>query len=155
MLGKSVNFKKLDGKGLKIGIVTARWNSEMTYSIRDASTKAIIESGVEESDIVQMSVPGTYEVVMGAKSLIEKEKVDAVICIGVLIKGSTMHFEYISEAVTEGIMSLSLSSGVPVVYGVLNCLTEDQALKRSTGEHNHGYDWGRTAVEMALKCGQK
>lgn len=80
---------------------------------------------------------------------------DAVICIGVLIKGSTMHFEYICEAVTQGIMRVGLDSGVPVIFGVLTCLTEEQALERSgldeAGKgHNHGQDWGSGAVEMAL-----
>jgi len=78
---------------------------------------------------------------------------DVVICIGCLIKGETMHFEYICQAVTQGIMDLNVRTETPVVFGVLTCLTEDQAKKRSgLGEHshNHGEDWGHTAVEMAL-----
>ncbi|KAF9972018.1 hypothetical protein BGZ73_004922 [Actinomortierella ambigua] len=78
---------------------------------------------------------------------------DAVICIGVLIKGSTMHFEYICEAVTQGIMRVGLDTGVPVIFGVLTCLTEEQALNRAGMDgkgHNHGLDWGTGAVEMAL-----
>ncbi|KAK3825069.1 MAG: putative 6,7-dimethyl-8-ribityllumazine synthase [Benniella sp.] len=84
-----------------------------------------------------------------------KQAFDAVICIGVLIKGSTMHFEYICEAVTQGIMRVGLDSGVPVIFGVLTCLNEEQALNRAgmdeAGQgHNHGLDWGSGAVEMAL-----
>ncbi|KAF8940110.1 6,7-dimetjyl-8-ribityllumazine synthase [Dissophora ornata] len=84
-----------------------------------------------------------------------KQAFDAVICIGVLIKGSTMHFEYICEAVTQGIMRVGLDSGLPVIFGVLTCLTEDQALSRAGMDkdgkgHNHGLDWGSGAVEMAL-----
>ncbi|KAM0786274.1 hypothetical protein ACM66B_001754 [Microbotryomycetes sp. NB124-2] len=83
----------------------------------------------------------------------------AVIAIGVLIKGSTMHFEYISEAVTSGIMRVQLDTGVPVIYGVLNCLTEEQALQRAgvgreTKGHNHGEDWGNAAVELGFKTKQ-
>ncbi|KAK4050226.1 lumazine synthase [Microbotryomycetes sp. JL201] len=83
----------------------------------------------------------------------------AVIAIGVLIKGSTMHFEYISEAVTSGIMRVQLDTGVPVIYGVLNCLTEEQALQRAgvgreTKGHNHGQDWGNAAVELGYKTKQ-
>lgn len=82
---------------------------------------------------------------------------DAVICVGVLIKGSTMHFEYICEAVSQGIMRVGLDTGVPVIFGVLTCLNDDQALERAgmgkgkSGKgHNHGEDWGAAAVEMAL-----
>ncbi|KAF9173528.1 hypothetical protein BGX21_009033 [Mortierella sp. AD011] len=84
-----------------------------------------------------------------------KQAFDAVICIGVLIKGSTMHFEYICEAVTQGIMRVGLDSGLPVIFGVLTCLNEEQALSRAGMDkegkgHNHGLDWGSGAVEMAL-----
>ncbi|KAL1921432.1 uncharacterized protein VTP21DRAFT_11148 [Calcarisporiella thermophila] len=81
---------------------------------------------------------------------------DAVICIGVLIKGGTMHFEYICEAVTQGIMRVQLDTGVPVIFGVLTCLSDEQALERAglgsgaNKGHNHGEDWGAAAVEMAL-----
>ncbi|KAJ1832240.1 lumazine synthase [Coemansia sp. RSA 2706] len=80
---------------------------------------------------------------------------DAAICIGVLIKGSTMHFEYIADAVSHGIMRVGLDTGVPTVFGVLTCLDDDQAMERAgigrkTKGHNHGTDWGAAAVEMAL-----
>ncbi|KAG0066588.1 hypothetical protein BGZ93_005489 [Podila epicladia] len=90
-----------------------------------------------------------------ASSGSSKQAFDAVICIGVLIKGSTMHFEYICDAVSQGIMRVGLDSGVPVIFGVLTCLTEEQALVRTGMDkagkgHNHGLDWGSGAVEMAL-----
>jgi len=77
----------------------------------------------------------------------------AVIAIGVLIKGSTMHFEYISEAVSQGLMRVQLDTGVPIIFGILTCLTEEQALERSgvNGGHNHGIDWGKAAVELGVK----
>jgi 6,7-dimethyl-8-ribityllumazine synthase len=80
----------------------------------------------------------------------------AVIAIGVLIKGSTQHFEYISDAVTHGLMRIQLETGVPVIYGVLNCNTDEQALQRAgvgreTKGHNHGEDWGAAAVELGVK----
>ncbi|RUS14897.1 6,7-dimethyl-8-ribityllumazine synthase [Endogone sp. FLAS-F59071] len=99
------------------------------------------------------SALGTAALVVAAKS----QAFDAVICIGVLIKGSTMHFEYICEAVSRGIMRVGLDTGVPVIFGVLTCLDDDQALERAglgrgaKGKgHNHGEDWGAAAVEMAL-----
>mmetsp|Transcript_21336 Transcript_21336/g.32029 ORF Transcript_21336/g.32029 Transcript_21336/m.32029 type:complete len:120 (+) Transcript_21336:488-847(+) len=76
--------------------------------------------------------------------------VDAVICAGVLIKGDTMHFEYICDAVSKGLMNVGIQTNLPVVFGVLTCLDEEQVKKRSSGDNNHGYDWGKTAVEMAL-----
>jgi 6,7-dimethyl-8-ribityllumazine synthase len=87
---------------------------------------------------------------VGASTL--NQPFDAVIAIGVLIKGSTMHFEYICDSVSHALMRVQLDSGVPVIFGVLTALTEDQALERAglgTGEHNHGEDWGSAAVEMA------
>ena len=147
---KAVIFEKKSGEGLKIGIVVARWNSDITCSLRDACKAALMDAGVVDDDIKIIEVPGSYEVVYGAKQLIKKNNVDAVIAIGCLIKGETMHFEYISEAVSQGIMNLNIQSGIPVLFGVLTCLTEEQAVERSTGEHNHGYGWGQSAIEMAL-----
>ena len=85
--------------------------------------------------------------------MIETYKVDAVIAIGTLVKGSTMHFEYICQATSDGIMKVGLETGVPAIFGVLTCLTIEQSLERAgltPGGHNHGADWGATAVEMAL-----
>ncbi|KAF9581401.1 hypothetical protein BGW38_001600 [Lunasporangiospora selenospora] len=101
------------------------------------------------------SSSNTSEPVASSKVQASKKAFDAVICIGVLIKGSTMHFEYICEAVSQGIMRVGLDSGVPVIFGVLTCLNEQQALSRSGLDkegkgHNHGLDWGSGAVEMAL-----
>ncbi|PIR74745.1 MAG: 6,7-dimethyl-8-ribityllumazine synthase [Candidatus Magasanikbacteria bacterium CG10_big_fil_rev_8_21_14_0_10_47_10] len=147
---KGITFEKMDGSALKVGIVVARWNSVLTYSLRDGAIQGLKDSGVLDDNIVVLEVPGSYEVVFGAKHLIETKKVDAVICLGVLVKGETMHFEYISDAVTQGIMDLNTTTGIPVIYGVLNCLTEQQAEARATGDNNHGYWWGKSAVEMAL-----
>ena len=113
--------------------------------------------GVAEENIVVQDVPGSYEVVYGAKALLAKHSsagtpLDAVVCVGCLIKGKTMHFEYICEAVTQGIMRLGLDTGVPVLFGVLTCLTDEQALARAgltEGGHNHGVDWAQGLVEMA------
>ena len=77
---------------------------------------------------------------------------DVVVCVGTLIKGETMHFEYICDAVSKGIMQLGLDTGVPVIFGVLTCLNDEQAIARAgltEGGHNHGTDWGTSAVEMA------
>jgi 6,7-dimethyl-8-ribityllumazine synthase len=103
-----------------------------------------------------ITVSGAYELPFAAKSAIvnssKADRVDAVIALGVLIKGDTPHFEYICEGVSQGIMNVGLQTGTPVVFGVLTCLTEKQAEQRAglaSPGHNHGEDWGTAAVEMA------
>jgi 6,7-dimethyl-8-ribityllumazine synthase len=150
MKDNGIVFPELDGSALKIGIVVARWNNEYTHSIRDGAINGLKACSVDANNIIVQEVPGAYEVVYGAKRLIEDHAVDAVVCVGVLIKGETMHFEYISEAVSQGIMDLNVHSGIPVVFGVLACLDDEQAKVRSIGKHNHGVEWGKSAVEMAL-----
>mmetsp|Transcript_16492 Transcript_16492/g.40623 ORF Transcript_16492/g.40623 Transcript_16492/m.40623 type:complete len:175 (-) Transcript_16492:168-692(-) len=152
---KGVEFSaaSLDGKDLRIGIVKARWNAKITNSLVDGCKKSLTEAKVK--DIVVIEVAGSFELPFAAKKMIDTGKFAAVICIGCLIKGETMHFEYICESVSRGIMDLGLKSGIPVIFGVLTCLNETQALVRAgleneTGKmHNHGKDWGFTAVEMA------
>jgi 6,7-dimethyl-8-ribityllumazine synthase len=97
------------------------------------------------------AVPGSYELPFAAKSLAVTFKYDAIITIGVLIKGQTMHFEYISSAVSDGLMRVQLETMCPVIFGVLTCLTEEQAEARAgllEGSHNHGKDWAYAALEM-------
>ena len=117
------------------------------------------ELGVKEENIVVESVPGSYELPYGTKILYKEGKkihrpFNALIAIGTLIKGDTMHFEYISDTTSHGLMKLQEEIGVPVIFGVLTCLTEEQALKRAgltPDGHNHGSDWGAAAVEMGYK----
>ena len=137
----------------------ARAGIRVVGNLLKGCTDELLRLGVKNEDIVVMRVPGSYEVPMGAKRIIDvcqtnNERLDAVICIGCLIKGETMHFEYICEAVTQGIMKLGMESGIPVLFGVLACLNEEQALLRAGIEtngrsgHNHGSDWGSSAGEM-------
>jgi 6,7-dimethyl-8-ribityllumazine synthase len=135
---------KLDGKGLKVGIVVARWNERVVTNLADGAIKAMVAAGVAEKDVKILRVAGSYELPFGALALTKQRDIDAVICIGTLIKGETMHFEYISGAVSQAIMDLQMKSAVPVIFGVLTCMTEDQALARaglpnkSGKSHNHG-----------------
>jgi len=147
---KGITFEKLDGSKLRIGIVVARWNSEYTTALLEGCKQGLRECGVEESNIVVQFVPGSYELIHGTKHMIDSNNVDAVVSIGTLIKGETMHFEYIAEAVTSGIREFNTKGNIPVIFGVLTCLTEEQVQARSTGENNHGVSWGKSAVEMAL-----
>jgi 6,7-dimethyl-8-ribityllumazine synthase len=108
---------------------------------------ALLDCGVRTEDILVLDVPGAFELPFAADCIARgSPEVDAVVCLGCLIKGETMHFEYICEAMSQGIMRVGLDTGVPCVFGVLTCLTEDQARARN----KHGKDWGITAIEMAL-----
>jgi 6,7-dimethyl-8-ribityllumazine synthase len=148
-MSKGITFPSVDGKEFTIGVVKAMWNSDITDPLYEGCLRALRDCHVPEDKIVTLEVPGSFELPYGALTLIEKRAVDAVVCLGVLIKGETMHFEYISEAVAHGIQNLSLDSGVPVIFGVLTCLNESQAVARSQGDNNHGYGWGMSAVTMA------
>lgn len=145
--------QKYDGSGLKIGIVHARWNSKVISALVDGAKSQLKEMGVKEENIETMSVPGSYELPFGTKTL-SKGGFDALISIGVLVKGETMHFEYIADAVSHGLMRLQEELDIPVIFGLLTCLTDEQAEKRAgitADGHNHGVDWGSAAVEMATK----
>lgn len=152
--------QKYDGSKLRIGIIHARWNRVIIDSLVAGAIKKITEFGVLEDNIVVTSVPGAFELPYACRLLVEREKrlgtpLDAVIPIGTLIKGNTMHFEYICESVVHQLMRLNFELGLPVIFGVLTCLTEDQAMQRAglvEGKmHNHGEDWGAAAVEMSIK----
>lgn len=133
----------------KIGIVTAEWNHEITSSMHQACISELMRYGIAIEDIHSVTVPGTFELPSAAKLLLSNEKLDAVICIGCVIKGETKHDEYISNAVANGIMQLSVLSGKPVIFGVLTPNNMEQALDRAGGKHgNKGIEAAHTALKM-------
>lgn len=140
---------KQHGGGMKIGIVRTSWNDEIVTELYERCIQALCDAGVRIRDIVSVEVSGSFELPLTAQFLIKKKKVDAVVALGCLIKGETMHFEYICDSVSHGLQRVALDAGTPVVFGVLCCLNEKQALVRAskTGK-DHGYEWGQTAVEM-------
>ncbi|KAK1781362.1 6,7-dimethyl-8-ribityllumazine synthase [Copromyces sp. CBS 386.78] len=110
--------------------------------------------GTSAGDLLGSSTADLASLSNTASSAVSTQPFDALIAIGVLIKGETMHFEYIADTVSQGLMRVSLDTGVPVIFGVLTVLTEEQAQARAgliPGSHNHGEDWGLAAVEMAVK----
>ena len=150
-MSKGIARKKLNGEGLRIGIVATQWNQEIVGMLRDRCKAALIDAGVQAENIVEQSVSGAYELPFAAQRLAKSGSVDAVVPIGVLVKGETMHFEYIADAVSHGLMRVGLDTNIPIVFGVLTCLTEEQAEQRATPDgKDHGYEWGQTAIEMAL-----
>ncbi|KAJ9102746.1 lumazine synthase [Naganishia cerealis] len=145
---------------LRIGILHARWNKTIIDNLVKGAVEKLKLLNVSEENIIIESVPGSFELPFGTKKFVDKyeklgKPLDAVIPIGVLIKGSTMHFEYICDSVTHQLMRLNFDLGLPVIFGVLTCLTDEQAEARAgliEGKmHNHGEDWGAAAVEMSVK----
>jgi 6,7-dimethyl-8-ribityllumazine synthase len=136
--------------GCRFAIVDSRFNEEITSGLLSGARTALVEAGVRDDDVTLVHVPGAFEIPVTALHLAETGRFDAVICLGCLIKGDTMHFEYIAEAVSHGIMSVSVMTGVPVAFGVLTTLTESQAAVRSEpGEGNKGREAALAAIEMA------
>jgi 6,7-dimethyl-8-ribityllumazine synthase len=136
--------------GCRFAIVVARFNEEVTSGLLSGARAALIEAGVGDDDVTLVHVPGAFEIPVAALRLAESGRFDAVICLGCLIKGDTMHFEYIAEAVSHGIMTVSVTSGVPVAFGVLTTMTDEQALLRSAaGDGNKGRESALAAIEMA------
>ena len=130
-------------------IVTADWNEDITYSLRDACVATLKKHGAKEENIHMAAVPGAYELPMGARLQMAQDKVDAAICIGCVIKGETQHDEYINNAVAVGIMNLGLTTKKPVIFGVLTPNSHEQAVERAGGKYgNKGVEAALTAIKM-------
>jgi 6,7-dimethyl-8-ribityllumazine synthase len=144
---KELVVKKVDATGLKILILHTRWNLEYVSLLVQACSTIFSQHQIH-FDI--QDVPGCFELPFATQLKIKEY--DACVAIGILIKGDTMHFEYISEAVVHGLMRVGLDVQKPVILGVLTCLTSEQAKIRCglDGGHNHGIDWAYSAMEMAL-----
>ena len=140
----------LSGKGLKIGIVAARFNDFITSRLLDGALDGLMRHGVAEGDIEIVKVPGAYEIPLAAKMLAQTKKYNAIICLGAVIRGATPHFEYVSAEVSKGVASVSMESGLPVIFGVLTTDTIEQAIERAgTKSGNKGWDAALAAIEMA------
>lgn len=146
----------IDGAGLRIGIISARFNDHIVVPLRDGARRALVRTGVADGDVMEAWVPGAFELPLAAKALAETGKVDAVICLGTVIRGDTPHFDYVCNEAARGIQQAQLDTGVPVMFGVLTVNTEQQALDRVEGRvmTNKGEEAAEGAVEMALllKC---
>lgn len=132
------------------GIVTAEWNHEITDALRKGCYDSLIEHGAKAENIHSIKVPGTFELPAGARMLAQSKKVDAVICIGCVIKGETSHNEYINNSVAMALQQLSIASGKAFIFGVLTPNDQEQALDRAGGKHgNKGVEAAITAIQMA------
>lgn len=142
-----------NGAGYTIAIVVSEWNNAITNALRDGAVNTLLENGVEKQNIIIQYVPGSFELTLGAQLASENEKTNAVICIGCVIQGETRHFDFICNAVANGITNVSLKYNKPVIFGVLTPDNMQQAEDRAGGKHgNKGVEAAVTALKMvALK----
>ena len=141
-----------DGKGLRVAIVAARFNDHIVTELRDGAVRMLLRLGVKESHITETWVPGAFELPLAAKAHAATSRVDAVICLGAVIRGDTPHFDYVCAEAARGIQQAQLDTGVPVMFGVLTVDTERQALDRVEGVvmTNKGEEAAEGAVQMAV-----
>jgi 6,7-dimethyl-8-ribityllumazine synthase len=136
--------------GCRFAVIVSRFNEEVTAGLLEGALDTLEQAEVSNDDITIVRVPGAFEIPLTAMRLAETGQFDAVITIGCLIKGDTMHFEYIASACSQGIVQASATTGVPIAFGVLTTLTEDQAMSRSgPGPENKGREAALAAIEMA------
>ncbi len=140
----------LNAKGLKFGIIASRFNDFITARLLDGALDGLLRHGALDADIEVVRVPGAFEIPLVAQKMAQAKKYDAVICLGAVIRGATPHFEYVSAEVSKGVAAVSMSSGIPVIFGVLTTDTIEQAIERAgTKGGNKGWDAALSAVEMA------
>ena len=141
----------LDGAGLRVGVVRARWNPRVVERLADGVERGLKALGVVADDIVDVSVPGSFEIPFATRALAVSGQVDAVICIGAVIRGETTHYDIVAGECARGVQDVQLRTGVPIAFGVLTTEDERQALARSEGPggHNVGEEAATVAVEMA------
>ena len=138
-----------NSKGMRFAVIVSEWNNHITENLFEGAENTLLNCGVKENDIVRIDVPGSFELVFGAK-IAAKYNYDAIICLGSVIKGETDHFHYVCNAVSSGIKDLNITLDIPVIFGVLTDNTEEQAINRSGGKHgNKGVEAAITAIKMA------
>ena len=136
-------------QGMRIGIVVAEWNWEITGAMAQGAIDTLIRHGANEEDIDVKRVPGSFELTLGGQFLAETGTYDAIILIGCVIQGETRHFDFICQGVTQGAVDLNLKFNIPVIYGVLTTENLQQAIDRSGGIHgNKGDEAAVTAIKM-------
>lgn len=146
-------MKKIEGmivaNGAKIGIVAARFNEFIVSKLVNGAEDALLRHSVNPDDISVAWVPGAFEIPVVAKKMAMSGKYDAVICLGAVIRGATSHYDYVCNEVSKGIASVSLESGIPVMFGVVTTENIEQAIERAgTKAGNKGYDCAMGALEM-------
>ncbi|VTR75619.1 6,7-dimethyl-8-ribityllumazine synthase [Cellulomonas hominis] len=147
MSGSGAPSITTDGAGLRVAVVAASWHTTVMDGLLAGSRRALAAAGV--TDVREVRVPGTFELPVAAARLARGGDVDAVVALGVVIRGGTPHFDYVCQAATVGLTDVAVSTGVPVGFGVLTCDDEAQALDRAGLEGSHE-DKGAEAAEAAV-----
>lgn len=146
-------MKVLEGKlvadGARIGIVAARFNEFIVSKLVSGAEDGLVRHGVNENDITLAWVPGAFEIPVIAKKMAESGRYDAVICLGVVIRGATSHYDYVCSEVSKGVAAVGMETGVPTLFGILTTDNIEQAVERAgTKAGNKGYDCACSAIEM-------
>jgi 6,7-dimethyl-8-ribityllumazine synthase len=140
----------LNAAGKKFAIVVSRFNDFITEKLLSGALDALVRSGAKDNDIQIVKVPGSFEIPLVAKKMAKKKGLNAIICLGAVIRGATPHFDYISAEVSKGIAQVSLESEVPIIFGVITTDTLEQAIERAGAKAgNKGWNAAMAAVEMA------
>jgi len=140
----------LSAQGKKFGIIVSRFNDFITSKLVEGALDALIRSGARDQDIAIVKVPGAFEIPLAAQKMAGAKTYDAIICLGAVIRGATSHYDYVCAEVSKGIASVSLETGVPVMFGILTTETIEQAIERAgTKAGNKGFDTALGAIEMA------
>ncbi|AMR31503.1 6,7-dimethyl-8-ribityllumazine synthase [Mucilaginibacter sp. PAMC 26640] len=137
-------------EGFTFGIVVAEWNAEITNALYQGAYNSLLQYGANAADIHSYPVPGSFELTSGAELLLQTGKFDAVICLGCVIQGETRHFDFICNAVANGVSNVAIKYSKPVIFGVLTTDNQQQAIDRAGGKHgNKGEEAAVTAIKMA------
>ena len=132
------------------GIVVAEWNASITNALYQGAYDSLLEHGALAENIFTYQVPGSFELTSGAELLLKTSKLDAIICLGCVIQGETRHFDFICNAVANGLTNVAIKYSKPVIFGVLTTDTQQQAVDRAGGKHgNKGIEGAVTAIKMA------
>jgi len=138
-----------DIKDSTFAVIVSEWNDEVTESLYEGAMETLISHGADKANIVRKNVPGSFELSLAAQWMAQEESIDAVICIGCVVQGETKHFDFICDAIANGITKVSLKYNKPVIFGVLTPNTQKQALDRAGGKHgNKGDEAAITAIKM-------
>lgn len=141
------NIQDISSK--KFAIVVSEWNETITGALYAGAVDTLLAHGAKQENIIKKDVPGSFELSLGAQWMAEKEEIDAVICLGCVIQGETHHFDFICDAVAQGVTNVSLKFNKPVIFGVLTPENQKQALDRAGGKHgNKGDEAAITAIKM-------
>jgi len=142
-----ISVPQTNNANYKIGIIVSMWNETITHKLETAAIETLVNAGVLKKNLKVYHVPGSFELPTATSMvLLQNVEIDAVICLGCIIQGETRHFEFISQAVANGLVNLGVECNTPVIFGVLTCDTVEQAMERSGGKH------GNKGTEAAASC---